>query len=178
MTPDGKVLAFQEQTPATGVGIWTLQLDGDRTPELFLGTDALEYQPTFSPDGRWIAYISNESGRNEIYVRPFPASDGKWQISSGSGVAPRWAPDGSELFYIEGDKMMSVPVTIGDSFKPATPRVLFTHVNPPGPPLGFSVSPDGKRFVMLESTEQEEVGQIHVILNWFEELKRLVPTDN
>jgi len=178
MTPDGEVLAFQEQTPGTGVGIWTLQLDGDRTPELFLGTDALEYQPTFSPDGRWIAYISNESGRSEIYVRPFPASDGKWQISTGSGVAPRWAPDGSELFYLEGDKMMSVPVTIGDSFKPGTPRVLFTHVNPSGPPPAFSVSPDGKRFVMLESTVQEEVGQINVIQNWFEELKRLVPTDN
>ena len=74
--------------------------------------------------------------------------------------------------------MMSVPVTMGDSFQPGTPRVLFTHANPSEPPPAYSVSPDGKRFVMLESTEQEEVGQINIIQNWFEELKRLVPTDN
>ncbi len=74
--------------------------------------------------------------------------------------------------------MMSVPVTIGTSFQPGTPSVLFTHTNPSGPPPAYSVSPDGKRFVMLQPSEQETPGQIHVVLNWSEELKRLVPTDN
>ena len=178
MTPGGEALAFFEQAPPYGYDIWTLPLEGNRTPELFLRTDRSEFEPVFSPDGRWMAYISVETGQNEIYVRPFPHSDGKWQISTGGGIAPRWAPDGSELFYLEGDKMMSVPVTIGDSFQPGTPYVLFTHANPTGPPPVYFVSPDGKRFVMLQSTGQEEAGQINVILNWFEELKRLVPTDN
>ena len=176
-TPDGKVLAFSETIPKTGWDIWTLQLDGDRTPELFLRTDANEFRPVFSPDGGWIAYESDESGRDEIYVRPFPASDGKWQISTGGGTAPRWAPDGSELFYLEENRMMSVPVTIGTSFQPGTPSVLFTHDNPSGPPPAYSVSPDGIRFVMLQPSEKETPpGQINVVLNWFEELKRLVPT--
>ncbi len=176
-TPDAKVLAFVEPNPETGWDIWTLQLDGDRTPELFLRTDANENGPAFSPDGRWIAYESDESGQNEIYVRPFPASASKSQISTGGGETPRWAPDGSELFYLEEDRMMSVPVTIGDSFQPGTPSVLFTHDNPSGPPPAYSVSPDGQRFVMLQPSEQETPGQINVILNWFEELKRLVPTE-
>ncbi len=130
-----------------------------------------------SPEGRWIAYRSDESGQDEIYVRPFPASDGKWQISTGGGTAPLWAPNGSELFYLEGNRMMSVPVTIGSSFQPGTPSVLFTHDNPSGPPPAYSVCPDGKRFVMLQPSGQETPGQINVVLNWFEELKRLVPTE-
>ena len=154
-TPDGKVLTFVEPNPETGWDIWTLQPDGDRTPELFLRTDANENEPVISPDGRWIAYESNESGRIEIYVRPFPASDGKSQISTGGGTAPRWAPDGSELFYLEANRMMSVPVTIGTSFQPGTPSVLFTHENPSGPPPAYSVSPDGQRFVMLQPSEEE-----------------------
>ena len=178
MTSDGKVLSFFENNPNAGWDIWTVSLESDSTPELFLGGNSDEFEPAFSPDGHWIAYMSNESGRNEVYVRPFPASAGKWQISTGGGRAPRWAPSGGELFYLEGDKMMSVPVTVGDSFQPGSPRALFTHTNPSGPPPAYSVSADAKRFVMLKSTEQEETepAQINVVLNWFEELKRLVPT--
>ena len=177
-TPDGKVLAFWERSPQTGSDIWVLWLDGERTPELFLRTPFSEAEPSFSPDGRWIAYTSNDSGRNEIYVRPFPASDGKWQISTGGGIAARWAANGRELFYLNGDQMMVAPVTTGDSFQTGTPRSLFTHVNPGGIPRNYAVAHDAQRFVMLQPTELEVEPQINVVLNWFEELKRLVPTDN
>ncbi|MCZ6878202.1 MAG: protein kinase, partial [Acidobacteria bacterium] len=176
VTPDGAILGFSERALDTGRDIWVLQLDGDSRAEPFLRTPFDESEPAFSPDGHWIAYVSNESGRNEIYVLPFPGSGRKWQISTEGARAPRWAPSGHELFYLNGDQMMVVPVTIGDSFQAGTPRALFSHVHPGGPPPAYSVSPDGKRFVMLQPNEQEEAAQINVVLNWFEELKRLVPT--
>ena len=177
-TPDGKVLAFWETTPPqTNSDIWVLRLDGDRTPELFLRTPFREAEPSFSPDGRWIAYTSDESGRPEIYVRPFPASGGKWQISTGGGIAPQWAANGRELFYLNGDQMTVAPVTTGDSFQAGTPRSLFTHVRPGRVPQTYAVAHDAQRFVMLQPTEPEVEPQISVVLNWFEELKRLVPTN-
>ncbi|MDA2928667.1 hypothetical protein MYX84_01780 [Acidobacteria bacterium AH-259-O06] len=87
-----------------------LPLEGDRKPELFLRTRFVEVYPEFSRDGRWIAYMSNESGRMEIYVRPFPGPGGKWQISSEGDGLPRRSPDGRELFYRNGNKMMAVPL--------------------------------------------------------------------
>ena len=175
-TPDGKVLAFWERSPQTSSDIWVLRLDGEHTPEMFLRTPFAEYEPSFSPDGRWIAYTSNESGRPEIYVRPFPGSGGKWQISTGGGIAARWAANGRELFYLNGEQMMVLAVTTGDSFQAGTPRSLFTHVNPVGVPPNYAVAHDAQRFVMLQPTELEMEPQINVVLNWFEELKRLVPT--
>ncbi len=175
-TPDGMVLAFSEQNPQTNSDIWVLRLEGDRTPEPFLRTPFSEAAPSFSPDGRWIAYTSDESGRPEIYVRPFPGSGGKWQISTGGGIAPQWAANGRELFYLNGDQMMVVPVTTENSFQPGTPRPLFTHVHPGGPPPNYAVAHDAQRFVMLQPTEPEMEPQINIVLNWFEELKRLVPT--
>jgi len=178
MSPDGKVLAYFEAAGETGRDIWLLRMDGDSTPEPFLNTVFSEIEPVFSPDGQWIAYTSNESGQHEIYVQPFPGPGGKWQISTEGGVSARWAPNGHDLFYLNGNYVMAVRVSIGDSFKSETPRVLFTHVQATGIPPNFSVSPDGKRFVMVQPSEQDTATQIHVVLNWFEELKRLAPTDN
>src|SRR5262249_44958019 len=105
-SPDGQVVAFSEEDPATGWNIWILRLQGDRKPQPFLQTPANEGGPTFSPDGRWLAYQSDESGRWEIYVRPFPSPGGKVQISTEGGAEPVWARNGRELFYRNGRKMM------------------------------------------------------------------------
>jgi serine/threonine-protein kinase len=134
-----------------------------------------------SPDGRWLAYRSNESGRYEIYVRPFPDVDaGKQQISTAGGGRPEWAPNGRELFYAEGDALMSVPVTTGPRFEAGAPVKLFESRGRLFLPDGrYGVARDGKRFLFLtNSPDDDRIAQrpeIRVILNWTEELKAKVP---
>jgi len=177
-SPDGKLLAFLEVNPTTGYDIWVLRL-GDRKAEPFLRTPFNESVPRFSPDGRWISYVSDESGRYEIYIQPYPGPGGKRQVSTEGGTEPMWNPNGRELFYRSADKMMAVEVTTQPSFAAGKPRMLFegryepTALTNPN----YAVSPDGERFLMLKSAEQAEEAptQINVVLNWTEELKRLVP---
>jgi serine/threonine-protein kinase len=178
-SPDGQLLAFFEVNPTTGVDIWVLRM-GDRKAQPFLRTRFNEAAPRFSPDGRWLAYISDESGRYEIYVQPYPGPGGKWQISTEGGTEPAWNPNGRELFYRSGDKMMAVEITTQLIFAAGTPRKLFEGKYEPAPvPIAnYDVSSDGQRFLMLKSSDQELAAptQINVVLNWFEELKRKVPT--
>ena len=109
-SPDGRFLAYYVPNPKTGTDLWVLQLE-TRTPAVFLGTDANELWGQFSPDGHWMAYQSNESGRYEIYVRPFPARGGPTTISSGGGVYPRWSRDGKELYFVAPDAaLMAVAI--------------------------------------------------------------------
>jgi len=135
--------------------------------------------PRFSSDGRWLAYTSDESGRYEIYVQPYPGPGGKWQISTEGGTEPAWNPNGRELFYRSGDKMMAVDIATQPGFAAGTPRMLFEgkYEAAPVPSADYDVSSDGQRFLMLKSSEQEQAAptQINVVLNWFEELKRRVP---
>ena len=160
-----------------------MPLEGERKPSPFLQTPFSEAEPKFSPDGRWLAYVSDESGRREVYVQPFPGPGGKWQISTEGGTEPVWAGNG-ELFYRNesGDKMMVVDITTEPTFRAGNPRLLFEGFYQGG--IGgnrafYDVTPDGQRFLMVKAGEQEtEAMQINVVLNWFEELKRLVPTDN
>jgi Tol biopolymer transport system component len=178
-SPDGQLLAFAEINPTTGYDIWVLRLT-ERRAEPFLRTRFDEAAPRFSPDGRWLAYISNESGRYEIYVQPYPGPGGKWQISTEGGAEPMWNPNGRELFYRSGDKMMAVDIVTKPSFAAGNPRMLFEkpYVPAPGTTPNYDVSPDGQRFLMLKPSEQGQSAptQINVVLNWFEELKRRVPT--
>ncbi len=177
-SPDGQLLAFFEVNPATGYDIWVLRLS-DRKAQPFLRTPFEESVPRFSPDGRWLAYVSNESGRHEIYVQPFPGPGGKLQISSEGGREPAWNPNGRELFYRSGDKMMAVDIATQPSFAAGKPRVLFEGRYEPSLATApnYDVSPDGQRFLMLKRSEAGEGAptQINVVLNWFEELKRRVP---
>jgi Tol biopolymer transport system component/tRNA A-37 threonylcarbamoyl transferase component Bud32 len=179
-SPDGKLLAFIELNPSTGFDIWVLRM-GDRKAQLFLRTPFNETAPRFSPDGRWLAYISDESGRLEIYVQPYPGPGGKWQISTEGGMEPVWNPNGRELFYRNGNKMMAVDISTQSSFVAGKPRMLFEgpYVTPPVPISNYDVSPDGQRFLMLKSIGSTEAAptQINVVLNWFEELKRRVPAE-
>jgi eukaryotic-like serine/threonine-protein kinase len=148
----------------------------DRKAVPFLQTPFNETVPAFSPDGHWLAYASDESGRYEIYVRPYPGPGGKWQISTEGGEQPVWNPSGRELFYRSGDKMMRVEIGTEPGFAVGKPRILFEGQYATAATFpDYDVSPDGQRFLMLKPAEQAEAGptQINVVLNWFEELKRL-----
>jgi len=182
LTPDGKVLAFHTN-PNTQRDIWVLPMEGEHKPSVFLQTPFNESAPMFSPDGRWMAYVSDESGRSEIYVRPFPGPGGKWQISTDGAGGAVWNPNGRELFFRSGDRMMAVDVTTQPTFAAGKPRLLFEARQYAPNPLGgqrpnYDVLPDGQRFLMIKQTEQQETAltQIHVVLNWLEELNRRGPT--
>jgi eukaryotic-like serine/threonine-protein kinase len=171
-SPDGQLLAFTEDNVSTGFDIWVLRLH-DRTAQPFLRTPFNEGAAQLSPDGRWLAYDSDESGGSEVYVQSYPAPGGKWLVSSGGGDAARWNPNGRELFYRNGGKMMAVDVTTSPRFAVATPRLLFEGQDFTN---AWDVSPDGQRFLMVKPVEQQQAAtQINVVLNWFEELKRRVP---
>ncbi|MDA2923300.1 protein kinase [Acidobacteria bacterium AH-259-L09] len=170
-SPDGRWLAFSENRPETGEDIWVLAVEAEREAEVFLRTPFNETTPQFSPDGGWIAYVSDESGQQEVYVTPFPGPGRKWQISTQGGSSPVWARNGKELFYRNGNQLMAVGVTTQPSFSAAGPRLLLEKN------FGaYDVAPDGQRFLMTRGIEEEPIRQLIVILNWFEELQRLVPT--
>ncbi len=171
-SPDGKELAYIEQSPETGTDIWILPLDGERKPQPFLRTRFKEWFPEFSPDGQWLAYESDESGRFEIYVQQYPGSGGKVQISNEGGARPVWSHDGRTLFYMKGDKLMRVPIETKTGFAAHTAQQVFQgdyyasgHY--------FDVMPDGKEFVFIKETEQARAAtQINIVLNWFDDLKQ------
>jgi Tol biopolymer transport system component/predicted Ser/Thr protein kinase len=175
---DGQLLAYVEPTPTTGWDIWVLRLS-DHKARPFLQSAFDESAPRFSPDGHWLAYVSDESGHWEIYVQPYPGPGGKWQISADGGTEPMWNPNGRELFYRSDRKMMSVEIATQSGFAAGKPRVLFEGDYLPTPLQfpNYYVSPNGQRFLMLKPGEQEAIGprEINVVLNWFEELKRRVP---
>jgi hypothetical protein len=149
-------------------------MDGDRTPEPFLQTPFNERVPSFSPNGQWLAYQSDKSGRNEIYLSRFPASPGEWQISTEGGTWARWSPNGRELFYRSGDKMMAVDVHLEGEPVLGRPRLLFERTRLRA---DFDVAPDGQRFVMVDQSESAPPPvRLNLVLNWFNELERLVPT--
>lgn len=141
---------------------------GARTGRPLIQTPFNELYPRFSPDARWLAYVSDESGQWEVYVRPFPSLGAKWQVSTGGGSMPRWDASGRELFYQNGARMMAVPIRIGETFSPGVPRALFE-----GPYLGqaFDVSRDG-RFLMIQTGSSEVPSrELTLVQNWFSELK-------
>ena len=187
-SPDGRRLAYFGGNLDTGYDLWTLPLDlsdPDRpkpgTPEPFLLTPANELLPAFSPDGRWIAYRSDESGTEEIYVRPFPGPGGKWQISTGGGLYGIWSKNGRELFYeTQDNRIMVVDYTAnGDSFAPGKPRLWTdTRIFFPGR-SNLGLAPDGKRFAVLQMPETtgETKGPVRVtfLLNFFDEVRRRIP---
>jgi len=177
-SPDGQLLAFVEVNPNKRFEIWVLRM-GDRKAQPFVQTRFNEGAPRFSPDGRWLAYNSDESGRYEVYVQPYPGPGGKWQISTEGGTEPVWNPNGRELFYRSGDKLMAVDIANQAGFAAGRPRKLFEgrYGDSPNPvTANYDVSLDGQRFLMTKESEQSSsVTQINVVLNWFEELKEKVP---
>ena len=161
----------------TATDIWMLEHEGDRAPSPFLATPFYEQTPMFSPDGRFLAYSSTESGRTEVYVQPYPGPGGVFPISTEGGQEPVWSADGRELFYRNGNRMMAVAVSTEPDFTAGKPRILFEGPYETVTGGNYDVSPDGRRFVMIQSEEESTPKQIHVVLNFSEELKRLAPAN-
>jgi Tol biopolymer transport system component len=179
ISQDGRYLAYYEINPKTGRDIWILPLQGDKKPESFWVTPANERSGVFSPDGNWIAYASDESGRDEVYVQPFPKSPkGLRIVSAHGGREPVWSPDGRELYYRRRNQLVAVPVKTSPTFIPGQERVLFEGSFAEeigGRNQFYSVSPDGQMFLMVRQGDGTTPQSLRVIFNWFEELKRLVP---
>jgi len=158
-------------------------MDGDRTPVPFLATEANERGGVFSPNGRWLAYVSDESGRDEVYVLPYPGPGRKHTISTNGGSEPAWAPTGRELFFRHEDEVLVVGVDTAGTLQPAAPVPLFAGAYVPDNSGGgrsvanYDVAPHGQRFLMLkaEGESGSRTRRIHVVDNWFEELKTRVP---
>jgi serine/threonine protein kinase/Tol biopolymer transport system component len=176
-SPEGKALMFAQWGATDQGDIWILPLEGDRKPQPFLRTQFSEFFSSFSPDGHWIVYTSDESGRYEVYVRPYPGPGGKWQISTEGGEEPLWSAKGDELLYRNGEKWMAATVQTKPDFRAEAPRLLFENyfINVPG--LSHYVSPDGRRQIMIQPVGQENPKQINVVLNWFAELKLRAPVN-
>jgi serine/threonine-protein kinase len=177
-SPDGNLLAFVEDNAVTRSDIWILRIS-DRKVWPILQTQFSEGAPVFSPDGNWLAYLSDESGRYEVYVRPYPGPGAKYQVSTEGGVEPMWNPKGNELFYRSGNKMIATEVITQSSFAVGEARELFegpyaTVARRVSEGAGYDVSGDGVRFLM--DKQSGEATHINVVLNWFEELKRRVPS--
>jgi serine/threonine-protein kinase len=176
-SPDGKVLLYQDSSPTTRQDIWMLSIDGGRRARPFLQSPAAEMDARFSPDGSWVAYASDESGRFEVYVVPSSGTGGKWQISTEGGREPVWAHNGHELFFRSGEQMMVAEVTTHPSFRAATARLLFRgpYLRTPTISPEYDVALDDQHFLMVEPSDEKPTTQFNVVLNWFNELKRRVP---
>lgn len=157
------------QNNTTGFDIYYVDLNGDRKPAPFLNSPANEAVPALSPNGKWLAYASDESGRIEVYVTAFPSPGGKWQVSSGGGNGPSWSPDGKQLYYHNADKLMLVPITNAETFQFGAPTALPIHLND-----FASVGPGvaGGRFPALKPLSGGHATPQQVILNWTGRLKQ------
>jgi serine/threonine protein kinase/Tol biopolymer transport system component len=171
-SPDGQVLLFLNENAVTGDDLWTVSVQEPHELVRVLNGSHAESQGQFSPDGRWLAYRSNESGRWEIYVRPYPGPGGQQLVSSGGGVQPRWRRDGNELFYIAADsRMMAVPIQLpsnGDALEAGMPMPLFTAklTYPSNQQFGYAVDPAGQRFLMWIVDDQTSTTPITIVQHW------------
>ena len=174
-SPDGRQLLCAQVGATTGQDVWVFSADDGRLSP-FLQSASNESSATFSPDGRWVAYGSDESGRPEVYVRPFPGPGTRSQVSIDGGTAPVWSRDGRELFFAKGDALFATAVTLGENFTSGEVTHLFSgpyafdevHRN-------YDVAPDGQHFVVPRSRVESAPRQLELVLNWSEELNRLAP---
>jgi hypothetical protein len=176
VSPDGRWLAFLRLAGEKSADVFVMPLDGSSNPRPLANTPAFEGGAQFSPDGKWVAFSSNESGHFQVFVRAFEGPDRKWLMCQ-SGKYPRWNRNGKELFYRDRNKMMSVAVSFGpDGPILSAPRVLFAQRYLYG--LGqttanYDVSADGQAFLMVK--DQSSSSRLNIVLNWFDELRRLAP---
>jgi eukaryotic-like serine/threonine-protein kinase len=173
-SPDGRYIIASAPQQATGDDLWLVPLGGDRKPVKFLGPLSDQMHGNFSPDGRFVAYTSNESGRFQVYVQTFPLSDRKWQVSTDGGYEPRWRADGREIYYLSDDrKLMAVSVGAGPSFD--VPKLLFQTRVPEGVTsrrMHYVPSRDGRRFLVNTETGDALPNPITVVFNWQAELRK------
>jgi serine/threonine-protein kinase len=183
ISPDGTRVFFRDDNPKSRRDVAMIALDGQRPIQPLFQTPFDEENAEISPDGHWLAYQSNESGQNQVIVRPFPkVDDGRWQISTTGGSRPAWARSGKELFYLDANNLlMTVPVQTSPTFSAGNPAKVFEgRYLVPNNGRTYDVSPDGQRFVMIKGPAIDERSKapsasIVVVLNWLEELKQRVP---
>jgi eukaryotic-like serine/threonine-protein kinase len=170
---DGRFIFYTRMDPKMGGDMWILPLEGERKPFQFLQTPLYEGMGRFSPDGHLIAYASGDQGRGEVYVQTFPASGGKWQLSTNGGTHPQWRGDGKELFYLSGDnKLLAVEVKPGSSFEAGVPKALFDLLPLRTIITAYAVTADGQRFLFVTQGEATVNLQYTVVLNWMAEVQR------
>ena len=167
---DGRYLIEGVSDPKTKFDVWVLPLFGDRKPFPYLHTEFNEANPKLSPNGQWLAYASDETGRYEVYVQTFPNPGGKWQISTNGGDLPVWSHDGKEMFFVSADrKMMAAAVNSsaggGSKFEVGVPKALFDTRLDPGMNPAFDVGKDG-RFLIPTRAGQSAAAPITVVVNW------------
>jgi dipeptidyl aminopeptidase/acylaminoacyl peptidase len=177
---DGRILLISEIGGAGNMDLQFLDLDSRESgPQPLLDSEFVEVGGTISPDGRWFAYSSDESGEAEIYVQPFPGLGGKWQVSTDGGQAPLWSPAGDEILYRNGEKLMSAPVRVSPTFSAGKPQVVFEQgalVSVLAPLPNYDVSRDGKRILVITGASgPTEADRVNVVLNWFEEVRDMAP---
>jgi len=183
VSPDGRTLLFGRYSSTGATEVDALSLDGSGKFQPFLQSKFNQGSAHFSPDGRWVAYGSNQSGRGEIYVQPFPATGGKWMVSTEGGVYPLWASNGGEIFFRNDDRMMSASVETRPAFKAGTPRVLFqagSYLGVGGSYVAsgnYDVAPDGQHFLMIKEKDAPASSkEVSIVVHWTDELKRIAPT--
>jgi serine/threonine-protein kinase len=178
-SPDGTKLAYTELGDEGRWDIWIFSMENKRAEPPFPETGFNESAPVFSPDGRFLAYVSDETNEDEVYVRAYPGP-GKWQISSGGGREPVWSPDGTEIYYRGQGWVMAVPVATEPTFQLEKPRPLFEapYADAGATYANYDVTPDGQSFVMVRTDEELASTRLVVVLNWFEELRSRIPTDS
>ncbi len=177
-TPDGSSVVLTLSGLPTRSDLYLVPLSGDRPARPLLASSATEVRGMVSPNGRWIAFVGDFSGQYQVYVQPFPSLAGRWQVSREGGAGPRWSRDGSELFYMSGDQLYSVPIKPGTEFVPGEPRVLFRVDRPVTTEWNdvYDVSPDGKRFLFLvRSKETSKAPRLDVVLNFSRQLSGATP---
>ena len=189
ISPDDRWLAFFVAHPENGSDIWVVplprspstttessdaQAEGERQPRPVLEGPFNERWAAFSPDGRWLAYASDETGRSEVYVQPFPVTGAKTRLSTEGGNTPVWARNGRELFYVNGTTMMVVGIATEGRLDVGSPERLF-DADERLDSNNYDVSPDAERFIMVQSDPSSST-ELRLVINWFEELKELVPT--
>ena len=176
VSPDGETLIFLRTTADRPADLYVLSLRGEPRPRPLVSTKAHEGGGQFSPDGKWVAYASDESGQFQVFLRPFPGPDRKWPVSQ-AGKYPMWNRNGKELFYRDGNKMMAVDVSVRNG-EPvfSSPRLLFDQQYDFGTGQttpNYDVSPDGQRFVMVK--RESGSSRLNVVLNGFDDVTRLAP---
>jgi serine/threonine-protein kinase len=179
-SPDGSVLLFIDEDPETHYDIWVLPVGEGNKARPWQRTEFTESAAVFSPDGRWIAYQSNASGRHEIYVGSYPGPGAKHMVSTAGGTEPVWAADGHEIYYLAGNKMMAAGVTTAPDFTAGEPEVLFeapTAVHDPVILANYDVTADGQQFLIIPQSNQRPT-QINIAINWSTELARRVSKEN
>jgi eukaryotic-like serine/threonine-protein kinase len=175
VSPDGSTLLFSRQAQASQWDLMTLRLEHGRAPQPFVSTPFTEWWPTFSPDGRWIAYGSTETGNAQIHVRPYPGPGARVTVSTTGGSRPLWSRDGRELFYRRSREVWSTAIAAGAAFTHSPPRLLFKADFLPADPFnaGLSLAPDGKRFLAVRPPPRERIDRLLVYVpDWIEEVRR------